>query len=312
MTNPTPAPSTGAPMQFDRAVSNTGTASTAGVTCSMCNNRIVDRYWTLGDQPTCVSCKATVQREMAAAKSTSTFMRSSLYGFGAAIAGAILYYAILKITGWQLALVAIAIGYMVGRAMRIGARGWGGRRFQVAAAGLTYLSIGLAYMPIAFETVTTAKKAAESATVTQQGTIASADSTDAAAQDSPAVADSASLAAGTVSGDSTAVVAQDSTLAADSTAASDSAAAAAADGAAAPARSTASTATGKSVGIGMAVLGVGAAFVLALGMPIFVVLGTLPSGLISALIIGYGIRQAWRMTAGSDLSFQGPLTVAKG
>jgi hypothetical protein len=280
-------------MQFDKAVTKDG-AATTGVVCSMCNHKIVDRYWTLGDQPTCVSCKATVQREMASAKGASAFMRSSLFGFGASLAGAVLYYAVVKLTGYQLALAAIAIGYMVGRAMRTGARGWGGRRFQIAAAGLTYLSVGLAYMPLAFENAKDAKKAilaaADSTAVTQQGAVAD-DSAAAVTQDSTAAADPAAA-------DSTAVVAEDNSAAVDS--------------AATPVTSKASVAGTPSPGIGTFLLGVVAAFAFSLVLPIIIILGSGPGGLISVLIIGFGMRQAWRMTAGTDVTFQGPLTVAKG
>src|SRR4029450_6773668 len=79
------------------------------------------------------------------------FGLAALFGLGAAIAGAILYYAVIAITNFEIGIVAIAIGFMVGWAVRKGAGGRGGRRFQVLALVLTYWAVGLAYTPITFK-----------------------------------------------------------------------------------------------------------------------------------------------------------------
>jgi len=49
--------------------------------------------------------------------------------------------------------------------------------------------------------------------------------------------------------------------------------------------------------VGGAAGAIGVLLLLSLAMPVLIVVGSLPSGLISALIIGIGMRQAWRMTA---------------
>src|SRR5207245_7603631 len=77
----------------------------------------------------------------------STFGRSLVFGIGATIAGAVLYYGVIAITELEIGLVAIAIGYMVGYSVRRGSRGWGGRRYHVLALLLTYYSVGLADFP---------------------------------------------------------------------------------------------------------------------------------------------------------------------
>ena len=75
------------------------------------------------------------------------FAKATIFGLVAAILGAALYYAVIAITNFEIGIVAIAIGYMVGFAVRKGAGG-GGRRFQVIAVLLTYWAVGLAYMPL--------------------------------------------------------------------------------------------------------------------------------------------------------------------
>ena len=76
---------------------------------------------------------------------------AGLFGLVAAIAGAILYYAVIAISNFEIGIVAIAIGFMVGWAVRKGAANRGGRRFQVLALVLTYWAVGLAYTPLTFQ-----------------------------------------------------------------------------------------------------------------------------------------------------------------
>src|SRR5207237_1674878 len=76
---------------------------------------------------------------------------ASLFGLGAGIVGAAIYYAVIALANLEIGIVAILIGYMVGYAVRRGAGGRGGRRFQALAVALTYLSIALAYAPVAVQ-----------------------------------------------------------------------------------------------------------------------------------------------------------------
>ena len=303
MTQPVSTPASTEPLQFDRAVNKDGADKGPGVTCSMCERKIVDRYYTLGEQPACVSCKAKVERDAAHAKRPAVFARSALFGFGGAVAGAVLYYAVLKLTGYEIGLVAIASGFMIGHAMRKGAGGWGGRRFQLAAAGLTYLSVGMAYLPMAMEGAKEANAGVrsdstaadstttDSATVAQQGAPVDGDSTAFVATDGGAVPDSNAAAAG----DSN-VVAYADTVAADS--------------ASAPTTVTPGT-DDEPAGFGAVLIGLGAVLAFSLALPILVIIGSMPGGLISALIILFGIMQAWKMTAAQDLTFHGPLIVER-
>jgi hypothetical protein len=44
-------------------------------------------------------------------------------------------------------------------------------------------------------------------------------------------------------------------------------------------------------------------------LPVLVAVGSLPGGLLSAAIIGFGMHQAWRMTAAPHLTITGPFRV---
>jgi hypothetical protein len=268
MTDPRPqseAPTAPA-LQFDRAVHTAG-STTAGVTCSQCGRAVTESYYTLSRKTFCRSCKAAVERAAAATRTPKAFARALAFGVGAAIAGATVYYAVLALLDLEIGIVAILIGYMVGYAIRKAVPGGGGRRYQILGGVLTYLAVGLAYLPVAIHGSTKG---------------AAADSSHVASRDTgPATPN------GTVA---TAAATADSSLARPTQVARDSVKAAG--------------------GSKSFMLGIGALVLIALALPVMVIIGSMPSGLISALIIGFGIRQAWRMTAAPDLTFVGPLRVA--
>src|SRR5262249_26107046 len=64
---------------------------------------------------------------------------------GAAIAGFALYFGVLKVTGMEIGLISIVVGFMVGAAVRKGSEGRGGALYQVTAVFLTYLAIAVSY-----------------------------------------------------------------------------------------------------------------------------------------------------------------------
>ncbi|MEZ5288398.1 MAG: hypothetical protein R2712_27050 [Vicinamibacterales bacterium] len=47
-------------------------------------------------------------------------------------------------------------------------------------------------------------------------------------------------------------------------------------------------------------------------LPVLLIVNTLPGGLLSAAIIGFGLLQAWKMTGVAALQISGPYRVAPG
>jgi hypothetical protein len=141
-----------AELQFDTVTPATSEAGVppvpTGVSCAACARPLDTEYFDVNGKPVCDSCRAAVERHTETPGGLGVFARAILFGVGAAIAGAVLYYAVIAITEFEIGLVAIAIGYMVGYAVRAAAGGRGGRRFQVLAIVLTYWAVGLAYTPI--------------------------------------------------------------------------------------------------------------------------------------------------------------------
>jgi hypothetical protein len=71
-----------------------------------------------------------------------------LLGIGAAVLGLALYSTVAIVTGWTIGYVALAVGWLVGKAMIKGSNGVSGRRYQIAAVVLTYAAISLSSIPI--------------------------------------------------------------------------------------------------------------------------------------------------------------------
>ena len=271
-------------LQFDRMEPDVGSAAASpaapAVQCKGCGSVLTSRYFAVNGAPVCGACQATVERSAEAARSTRTFARATLFGLGAAILGAVIYYGVIALTGFEIGIVAILTGYLVGRAVRRGAMGHGSRRLQVLAAAMTYFSVGLAYMPIAVKAAMDHdRKAAAGHTAsaaTPHDSLASASDSAAASASAVAIGGAAPTASSSAS----------------------------------PARGAAESAAPTprvgTVHLLPALLGIVG---MILFLPVLVVVGSMPSGLLSALIIAIGIRQAWRMTAGRPLQITGPFRI---
>jgi hypothetical protein len=74
----------------------------------------------------------------------AAFLQAILLGLSATVAGSILYAAVEIATGWTIGYVALAVGWLVGKGMKWGSGGRGGRRYQVVAVAFTYCSVSCA------------------------------------------------------------------------------------------------------------------------------------------------------------------------
>lgn len=113
--------------------------------CDACSRSIETAYYAVSNKFICTSCKGHLTGP---APGKRPLLRAFKYGGLAALAGSIVWGAIIHVTGYELGLIAIAIGYAVGIAVRKGSCGRGGRKFQILAVALTYLSITSSYVPM--------------------------------------------------------------------------------------------------------------------------------------------------------------------
>lgn len=145
MSEPTPGPAD-APLQFEQAEYEEGTQA-AATTCAACRRALTGAYYEVGGRTVCERCQTTLRWDHAHGSGIGRFMRALVLGSGAALAGGLIYYAIRAVSGYEFGLVAVVIGFMVGRAVRAGSRGRGGWRYQALAMFLTYTSIVSTYIP---------------------------------------------------------------------------------------------------------------------------------------------------------------------
>jgi hypothetical protein len=131
-------------LQFRRAEHAPDPA--VGPACAACKQPTGRQYFQANGVTLCERCSAAL-RSTQQNVPPKTLLKAFLYGLGAAIAGSILYATVAIVTGLELALISILIGYMVGRAIRYASPG--GRPLQIMAVVLTYLSISTSYVPVA-------------------------------------------------------------------------------------------------------------------------------------------------------------------
>jgi len=115
--------------------------------CALCQQLIGASYYRVNNHMACASCAERVKRGMPA-DSPSSYSKALLYGLGAAFVGFLLYSAIGMATGWVIGYMSLAVGWLVGTAMKKGANGAGGRKYQITAALLTYAAVSISAIPI--------------------------------------------------------------------------------------------------------------------------------------------------------------------
>lgn len=130
----------------------------SGDTCKSCKQAISGAYYRINGALACQLCTDQLKNQIPK-DSHAAFVRALLFGIGAAIAGLILYAAFGIITGIVIGYVSLAVGWMIGKAMRAGSNGVGGRRYQIAAAALTYAAVSMAAIPIYFSQMSKHKPA---------------------------------------------------------------------------------------------------------------------------------------------------------
>lgn len=128
---------------FERAEYEAGPNRPGAERCVRCQQPIAERLFRLNGKPMCEPC-ANAAVGLPADGGSSAFAKALAVGVVAAVAGCILYAVVEIATGWTIGYVAVAVGWMVGKGMKLGSEGRGGRQYQIAAAVLTYLSVSFA------------------------------------------------------------------------------------------------------------------------------------------------------------------------
>jgi hypothetical protein len=128
-------------LQFRRAQTGDGRS------CAACNAPIEQEFYQVNGKDVCAACAEKIRAGQKAPRYVPWF-RAVLYGAGAALAGCAIYATVAIVTGLEIGLIAILVGIMVGKAIRLACYGVGGRPQQILAIALTYFAITTSYIPV--------------------------------------------------------------------------------------------------------------------------------------------------------------------
>jgi hypothetical protein len=138
-------------LQFDEAEFTE--PAQAATTCTVCKTPITDLYYEAGGKIVCDPCRHKIEAMFHRGSRMGRALKALVLGTIAAVAGAALYYAILKITGRNFGLVAIVVGLMIGAAVKAGSGNRGGWFYQLMALFLTYSAIVAMLIPVALDQI---------------------------------------------------------------------------------------------------------------------------------------------------------------
>ena len=265
------------PLQFDVAESSTSSDAPHHAHCRGCKQPIQDTYYDVNGSLVCASCRAALEHPRGTPLSRA--LKATLFGTLAAVAGSLLYFGVAALTQREFGLVAIAVGFMVGTAVRKGSGGRGGWAYQTLAITLTYLAIVSTYVPLVVKEFQKegSRRSAHAAAPVPMDTITISARGPASAKPSPDSTASAQP------GENATVMQAGSPRAAP-------------------------RADSVHLGPGTVLLGIGALVLLAAIVPIAAGF----SNLIGLLIIGIAVFEAWKLNRRVQLVIAGPYRVGGG
>jgi len=121
-------------------------------TCKVCRQPIAGMFYRVNNAMVCGSCADRVKREIPQ-DNHAAFVRALLFGLGGFAVGLALYAGFEIATGISIGYLALAVGWIVGKAMMMGSKGAGGRRYQITAVLLTYAAVSMASIPVAIHSM---------------------------------------------------------------------------------------------------------------------------------------------------------------
>jgi hypothetical protein len=143
----------------------------------VCQRAIDGTYFEVNGATACPGCRDAIVRVHGGSAGPLGLVKAVGAGVLAGIGGALVYYAVLAFTGYEIGLIAVLVGFVVGGAVRWGSGGRGGASHQAIAVVITYLAIVSTYVPFMIagvrEEATKQHAAAEQAAAGKSGPAAS-------------------------------------------------------------------------------------------------------------------------------------------
>ena len=178
-----------APIQFESADFGAAAAPSA---CANCKAVLAGTYWAVNGAAVCERCRMTLAAPLEVGGGLGCFVRGGALGAVAGAGGALVYFAVGYLTGYEFSLLAILVGWLVGTGVRLGARGRGGFAYQALAVVLTYVAIASTSVPAIVTGLR--EEFAKHHAATTHTEHAAVDPDDAAADVAPAAASTADVA----------------------------------------------------------------------------------------------------------------------
>lgn len=113
--------------------------------CQLCKKEIDESFYQLGAAEVCPACAVDWHEHQKPGGILLT-VKGFLFGLGGAIVGWAMYFGVLYL-GFEIGVIGLAVGWLVGKGMRIGTEGHAGRIYQFMAILLTYMAISMAIAP---------------------------------------------------------------------------------------------------------------------------------------------------------------------
>lgn len=138
------------PLQFDKAEFG-ATGAAVPSACAVCNKPLRDRYFTLNAATVCAQCAGLVRDHHARPPDAQSVAQAIAQGLLFGLGGSLAWYLVERFVGGAWGLIAILVGWLVGRGVSQASGGRGGPVFQVLAGAITYACICFASLPAAYE-----------------------------------------------------------------------------------------------------------------------------------------------------------------
>lgn len=134
-------------LDFERADFGDAPVDTSLV-CSACGSGVGSTYFTRDNEVFCARCEGPARAAWPPGSAPTRFFGAAFAGTLAAAVASALWLAVTELTGYEIGLIAIAVGWIVGIAIQLGNRGTGGVPYQLLAGFLTYTAIVATYVPM--------------------------------------------------------------------------------------------------------------------------------------------------------------------
>ena len=127
-----------------------------GPTCVACHRPIASTYFAVGDKLVCPDCRDRYAAAFAGGSRFGRLTRAMVFGIAGGVLGALIWFAVARVTQRQFGIIAIVVGLLVGGGVRAGSRSRGGLGYQILAVILAYCSIAGNYLPDAYAVISKA------------------------------------------------------------------------------------------------------------------------------------------------------------